>query len=94
VTVVEARNLLAKDDDGASDPYCEVFYGSRKRTTTIRFKRRSSPTGECPHGRPPLGGSTAAGRVRTVRATCAAAACRSLAPRVMLSVSVARHVIL
>ena len=38
VTVVEARNLLAKDDDGASDLYCEAFYGSRKRTTTIRFK--------------------------------------------------------
>ena len=38
MAVVEARNLLAKDDDGASDPYCEVFYGSRKRTTTIRFK--------------------------------------------------------
>jgi len=38
VTVVEARSLLAKDDDGTSDPYCEAFHGSGKCTTTIRFK--------------------------------------------------------
>jgi len=37
LTIVEAQNLIAGDDDGWSDPYCRILVGSHhKKTRTIR----------------------------------------------------------
>eukprot|EP00899_Mesostigma_viride_P003849 jgi/Mesvir1/13465/Mv16525-RA.1 len=38
VHVISARNLLAKDQDGTSDPYAELTVGDQKATTKIIYK--------------------------------------------------------
>ncbi|KAH3756334.1 protein unc-13 A/B/C [Pelomyxa schiedti] len=44
LTVVEARNLIAADSNGSSDPYVELVYGKNKRLRTKVVEKNLNPT--------------------------------------------------